>query len=91
MAEGEGQYSVDFHASFSSLQAFSIGIAILHNANVSSALIQEKSRQRLHSNSLKLLFEEEVRHLIEQRKAKEGVGQVPSLFVNRPFSPMGRV
>ncbi|XP_074576033.1 uncharacterized protein LOC141832428 [Curcuma longa] len=91
MAGGEGQYSVDFHTSFSSLQAFSIGIAILHNANVSSALIQEKSRHRLHSNSLKLLFEEEARHLIEQRKAKEGVEQVPSLFVNRPFSPMGRV
>ncbi|XP_042412433.1 uncharacterized protein LOC122001640 isoform X1 [Zingiber officinale] len=90
-AEREGQYSVDFHTSFSTLQAFSIGIAILHNANVSSALVPEKIRQRLHSNSLKLLFEEEARHLIEQRKAMEGVQQVPSLFVNRPLSPMGRV
>ncbi|WOL06074.1 hypothetical protein Cni_G14806 [Canna indica] len=95
-ADGKGQYSVNFHAQFSALQAFSICIAVLHASEVSSAVIQEKGRQRLYSNQLRLL-EEEVRHLIEavgteeQRKAKEGVEQMPSFFLDPPFSPIGRV
>ncbi|XP_064964611.1 uncharacterized protein LOC135673623 isoform X1 [Musa acuminata AAA Group] len=97
-ADGKGLYSVDFHAQLSALQAFSICIAILHGSEVSSAVIQEKIRQRFYSNSLKLLLEEEVRQLIEavateeQIKAKKGTEQMPpSFFLDPPFSPMGRV
>ncbi|CAL9068121.1 unnamed protein product [Musa banksii] len=88
------QYLVDFHAKFSSLQAFSICIAILHSSEASAAVSQE-NRQTLQSNSLKILFEEEVRHLIggitveEKRKVKNGVEQVPpSFFVGSSFSPV---
>ncbi|XP_042457094.1 uncharacterized protein LOC122041469 isoform X1 [Zingiber officinale] len=97
MADKKGQYSVYFHAQFSAQQAFSICIAILHSSELSSAITQEKTRQRLYSNSVRLLLEEEVRHLIEaaeseeKRKAKEGVEQIPPFFLDTPFSPMGRV
>lgn len=97
MTDRKGQYSVYFHAQFSALQAFSICVAILHSSEVSSTITQEKTRQRLYSNSLRLLLEEEVRHLIEaveseeQCKAKEGAEQVPPFFLDPPFSPMGRV
>ncbi|KAG6479375.1 hypothetical protein ZIOFF_062838 [Zingiber officinale] len=98
-ADEKGQYSVYFHAQFSVLQAFSICTAILHSPEVCSAIVQEKTRQSLYSNSLWLLFEEEPRHLIEaveneeQRKAKEGVEQTSPLFSldPPPFSPIGRV
>ncbi|WOK98917.1 hypothetical protein Cni_G07629 [Canna indica] len=96
-ADGKEEYSVEFHAHFSSLQAFSICIAILHSSDVSSAIIQGKRKQSLYSNSLKLLLEEEVRHLIEavtteeKRKSKRGVEQVHPFFIDPPFSPMGRV
>ncbi|XP_074567679.1 uncharacterized protein LOC141824316 [Curcuma longa] len=97
MTDRRGQYSVYFHAQFSALQAFSICIAMLRSSEVSSAITLEKTRQRLYSNSLRLLLEEEVRHLIEaveseeQRKAKEGAEQMPPFFLDPPFSPMGRV
>ncbi|XP_038982745.1 uncharacterized protein LOC103710319 [Phoenix dactylifera] len=98
MADGKGQYSVDFHAQLSALQAFSICIALLHSSEVSLAVGHEKNSQRLYSNSLKLLLEEEVRHLVEavaveeKRKAKKKVEQIPpSFFLDPPFSPMGRV
>lgn len=98
MAEGKGQYSVDFHARLSTLQAFSICIALLHISEASLAVGHEKNKQRLCSDSLKLLLEEEVRHLIEavaveeRKKAKKKVEQIPpSFFLDPPFSPMGRV
>ncbi|EHA8591509.1 hypothetical protein COCNU_scaffold065735G000010 [Cocos nucifera] len=98
MADGKGQYSVDFHAQLSALQAFSICIALLHSSEVSLTVGHAKNRQSLYSNSLKLLLEEEVRRLIEavaveeRRKAKKKVEQIPpSLFLDPPFSPMGRV
>lgn len=97
MTNRKGQYSVYFHAQFSALQAFSICVAILHSSEVSSAITPEKTRQRLYSNSLRLLLEKEVRHLIEaveseeQSKTKEGAEQMPPFFLDPPFSPMGRV
>nr|XP_010918545.1 uncharacterized protein LOC105042884 [Elaeis guineensis]XP_019705586.1 uncharacterized protein LOC105042884 [Elaeis guineensis]XP_029119753.1 uncharacterized protein LOC105042884 [Elaeis guineensis] len=98
MADGKGQYSVDFHARLSTLQAFSVCIALLHVSEASLAVGHEKSKQRLYSDSLKLLLEEEMRHLIEavaveeKRKAKKKVEQIPpSFFLDPPFSPMGRV
>ncbi|URD89236.1 hypothetical protein MUK42_27401 [Musa troglodytarum] len=96
-ANGEGQYSVDFHARFSSLQAFSICMAMLHSPNISTAVLQEKSRHRSCSNSLKSLLEEEVKHLIEavadeeKRKSKKAVEQMPPFCIDPPFSPIGRV
>ncbi|KAF9617654.1 hypothetical protein IFM89_037717 [Coptis chinensis] len=61
---GEGQYSVDFHARLSKLQAFSICVAILHGCEASTAIEQEKNPQTFHCNSLKVLFDEEVKFLI---------------------------
>ncbi|KAJ8464880.1 hypothetical protein OPV22_027432 [Ensete ventricosum] len=95
--DGEGQYSVNFHARFSSLQAFSICMAMLHSTNISTAVLQEKSRHRSCSNSLKSLLEEEVKHLIEavadeeKRNSKKGVEQMPPFCIDPPFSPIGRV
>lgn len=97
MADGKGQYSVDFHARLSTLQAFSICIALLHVSEASLAVGHEKNKQRLYSDSLKLLLEEEVRHLIEavavedKRKSKKVEQIPPSFFLDPPFSPMGRV
>ncbi|XP_072963042.1 uncharacterized protein [Typha angustifolia] len=97
MVDGNGQYSVDFHAQLSALQAFSICIAVLHFSEA-SVIGQEKNAHKLNSSSLKLLLEEEVRHLIEavaveeKRKMKKKVEQVPpSFFLDPPFSPIGRV
>ncbi|XP_010255387.1 PREDICTED: uncharacterized protein LOC104596069 [Nelumbo nucifera] len=94
----EGQYSVDFHAQLSSLQAFSICVAILHSAEVSTVIGQERTRQRLHNDSLKVLLEEEVRFLIEavageeKRKATKRMEETPPCFIlNPPFSPIARV
>ncbi|XP_068646105.1 uncharacterized protein [Aristolochia californica] len=94
----EGQYSVDFHAQLSSLQAFSICVALLHSQEVSTAIRQEKTRQRLQCNSLKVLLEEEVRLFIEalveeeKRKAMKKAEEIPPSFaLDPPFSPIGRV
>uniref|UniRef100_A0A1D1XE48 Bifunctional protein GlmU n=1 Tax=Anthurium amnicola TaxID=1678845 RepID=A0A1D1XE48_9ARAE len=95
----DGQYSVDFHAQFSKLQAFSISVSVLHSLEAFGIVSQEKNGQRLHSNSLKLLLEEEVRQLIEavakedQRKVNRKVQQIPAPYLvdPPPFSPMGRV
>ncbi|CAL9087209.1 unnamed protein product [Musa textilis] len=91
MADGKGQYLVDFHARLSTLQAFSICIAVLHGFDVASAVIQEKNRQKSHSNSLKLLLEEEVWRLIEAAASEERKVKPPSVLLDAPFSPMGRV
>ncbi|KAI0528708.1 hypothetical protein KFK09_001250 [Dendrobium nobile] len=95
---GKGQYAVDFHAQLSTLQAFSICIAILHSSEASSAIGQDNNKYKLYSNSLKLILEEEVRHIMEaveeeeKRKEKRKVEQAPPFFfLDPPFSPMGRV
>lgn len=96
-ATGKGQYAVDFHAQLSALQAFSICIAILHGSEASSAIGEDNNKCKLYSNSLKLILEEEMRHIIEavaeeeKRKEKRNVEQTPSFFLEPPFSPMARV
>ncbi|KAJ4980937.1 hypothetical protein NE237_031774 [Protea cynaroides] len=94
----DGQYSVDFHAQLSTLQAFSICVAILHSTTDCTAAEQERTTHRLQCNSLKLLLEEEVRFLIEtvaeeeKRKETKKMEEItPSFVVNPPFSPIARV
>ncbi|PKU80238.1 uncharacterized protein LOC110099318 [Dendrobium catenatum] len=96
VANGKGQYAVDFHAQLSSLQAFSICIAILHGREASSSICQDQDKHKLYSNSLKLLLEDEVGDIVEavaeEKKRKRNERVVPpSFFLDSPFSPMGRV
>lgn len=96
ISNGKGQYSVQFHAQLSSLQAFSICISVLHSSESFSALGQQKT-QRLYSNSLKLILEEEVKHLLEsvaeaeKNSSEKKTKQQKSFMLDSPFSPMGRV
>ncbi|PKA53924.1 hypothetical protein AXF42_Ash011404 [Apostasia shenzhenica] len=97
-ANGNGLYAVDFHAQLSALQAFSICIAVLHSSEASSAIAQgtNKHSNKLCSNNLKLLFDEQVKNIIhtvieEKRKAKKRVEPAPPSFsLSRPFSPIAR-
>ncbi|RCV23902.1 hypothetical protein SEVIR_5G039800v4 [Setaria viridis] len=98
-ANGKGQFLVDFHARLSALQAFSVCISLLHCSEASIAISIEKGKHKLYSNSLKLLLEEDVRHLIEAVTAEEKKQQKksrrrkapPSVVLDPPFSPIGRV
>ncbi|KAH6783291.1 hypothetical protein C2S52_008250 [Perilla frutescens var. hirtella] len=94
----EGKYAVDFHAQLSSLQAFSICVAILHAAEAASTTAgQEKSKQMLQSDSLRVFAEEEIKHLIDAISEEEKLrgskmeDVLPSFVVNPPFSPIARV
>ncbi|XP_050229543.1 uncharacterized protein LOC126678692 [Mercurialis annua] len=94
----EGTYAVDFHAQLSTLQAFSICVAVLHGAEASDATGEEKCRQLPHCSSLKMLIEEEVQFLIEavtkeeKKKVPKKTEQIKqSYVVNPPFSPIARV
>ncbi|XP_031278417.1 uncharacterized protein LOC116136889 [Pistacia vera] len=94
----EGWYAVDFHAQLSTLQAFSICVAILHGTETPFAAGQEKSMPLPHCNSLKMLIEEEVKFLIdavtedEKNKVTKRMEEMPpSYVINPPFSPMSRV
>ncbi|KAI3468734.1 hypothetical protein Pfo_025397 [Paulownia fortunei] len=94
----DGKYTVDFHAQLSSLQAFSICVAILHAAEASTAVGQERSKQMLQSDSLRVFAEEEIKNLIdaiaeeEKFKADKKMDEVlPSFVLNPPFSPIARV
>ncbi|KAJ4777757.1 hypothetical protein LUZ62_062014 [Rhynchospora pubera] len=101
LPDGEGQFVVDFHAQLSTLQAFSICVALLHCSEAISPVSQEKSKHKLYSKSLKLLLEEEVRQLIEAVSAEDKrklnnsnkrVEQIAQSFTpDPPDSPMGRV
>lgn len=93
---------VDFHAQLSTLQAFSICVALLHCSESVSPGCQEKTKHKLYSKSLRFLLEEEVRHLIEavsgedKKKLKNGSNktaeQIAQSFTpDLPGSPMGRV
>lgn len=94
--EGQ-QYMVNFHAQLSTLQAFSICIAILHTAEPSVEMKQVENKQLLQSNSMKVYIEEEVKDLIESvtdedNNLKKKVEEtLPSFIVNPPFSPIARV
>ncbi|XP_034894671.1 uncharacterized protein [Populus alba] len=94
----EGQYAVDFHAQLSTLQAFSICVAILHGTEATGVTREERGNQLSHCNSLKMLIEEEVKFLIEtvteeeKRKASKKVEGIRQSYVlNPPFSPISRV
>ncbi|CAL4967217.1 unnamed protein product [Urochloa decumbens] len=96
-ADGNGHFSVDFHARLSALQAFSICISLLHCSEASSDIGIEKFKNKLYSSSLKMLLKEEVKQLIDSVTTKEKKPKSrnektpPSITINPPFSPMGRV
>ncbi|XP_062209538.1 uncharacterized protein LOC133911349 [Phragmites australis] len=96
-ANGKGQFLVDFHARLSALQAFSVCISLLHCSEASMAVSLEKGKHKLYSSSLKMLLEEDVRHLIEAVTAEEKKPRKrrekapPSVLLDPPFSPIGRV
>lgn len=93
----EGLYMVDFHAQLSTLQAFSICVAVLHGTETSADAGEERDRQLLAGDSLKVLIEEEVKFLIEAVTAEKKnvikrVKEIPPSYVlNPPFSPIARV
>ncbi|PWA62210.1 hypothetical protein CTI12_AA362500 [Artemisia annua] len=91
----DGQYAVDFHARLTSLQAFSICVAILHSTESSDIVDQNNDRERLQCDSMRVFAEDEVKHLIEvmadEDKRKPSKNDIPpSFLVNPPFSPMSR-
>ncbi|KAL4565517.1 hypothetical protein LXL04_029615 [Taraxacum kok-saghyz] len=91
----EGQYAVDFHEQLTSLQAFSICVAILHITETSTVVDHVKDREMLQCDSLRVFVEDEVKHLIEsvveEDKRKQVKNEIPASFlVNPPFSPMSR-
>ncbi|XP_024986502.1 uncharacterized protein LOC112521736 [Cynara cardunculus var. scolymus] len=93
----EGQYAVDFHAQLSSLQAFSVCVAILHGTEASIAIGGDMNRKIMQCDSLRVFIEDEVKHLIdavaegEKRKTSKNLDEIPPTFVvNPPFSPMSR-
>ncbi|KAL6847697.1 hypothetical protein ACP4OV_022485 [Aristida adscensionis] len=97
-ANGKGQFLVDFHAQLSALQAFSVCISLLHCSEASLAISLEKGKHKLYSSSLKMLLEEDVRHLIEavtaeekKKPKKRREKAPPSVVLDPPFSPIGRV
>lgn len=96
---GDGKYAVDFHAQLSSLQAFSICIAILHAGDEASIIAtQERSKQMARSDSLMLFAEEEITNMMDAIP-KEGKPKaskmeemiLPSFVLDPPFSPIARV
>ncbi|VAH17924.1 unnamed protein product [Triticum turgidum subsp. durum] len=93
---GKGDFSVDFHARLSALQAFSVCISLLHCSEASPAIGIEKFKHKLYSSSMKMLLKEEVKQLIgsvtgkEKKKVKRRKGKTP-VVNGPPFSPMGRV
>ncbi|XP_071730720.1 uncharacterized protein [Rutidosis leptorrhynchoides] len=91
----DGQYAVDFHAQLTSLQAFSICVAILHSTETSIVVANDNDRETLQCDSMRVFVEEEVKQLIEivaeedkRKTVKNGISS--SFLVNPPFSPMSR-
>ncbi|CAE6133116.1 unnamed protein product [Arabidopsis arenosa] len=98
----EGQYDVHFHAQLSTLQAFSICVAILHNTEVSDSFRNGENVQQLSNcNSLKMLIDDDIQFLVEAvteeeekivpKPLKEAVTGLQSYMPNPPFSPISRV
>ncbi|KAL8138921.1 hypothetical protein V2J09_004922 [Rumex salicifolius] len=93
---GKGKYAVDFQPQLSTLQAFGICVAMLHATEASARAEQEKNTQ---CNTLKDLFKDEVKILIDsvteervKEKVRRTVENHPSSFKpNPPFSPISRV
>lgn len=93
-----GEYAVDFHAQLSTLQAFSICVAIWHGTEASIDAGKDRNKQLSQSNSLKVLINDEVKFLVEAvtteetMKVTKMVKEIqPSYVVNPPFSPIARV
>ncbi|KAI3681928.1 hypothetical protein L2E82_50236 [Cichorium intybus] len=91
----EGRYAVDFQPQLTSLQAFSICVAILHSTEASILVDHNKDRELLQCDSLRVFVEDEVKHLIEtvieEDKRKPVKNEIsPSFLINPPFSPMSR-
>lgn len=93
----ESQYAVDFHAQLSSMQAFSICVALLHSEEISVAIQKDKSNQRSKCSSLNILLEEELRLFVEaiaeeeKRKSTNKIEEIlPPFTLDPPFSPIGR-
>ncbi|KAM7531261.1 hypothetical protein LguiB_034671 [Lonicera macranthoides] len=99
MVSKEGHYTIDFHAQLSALQVFAICIAILHGMEPAIADgEEEREKQLLHCDSLRVLIGEEVKYLIEavteeeKRKTNDNLEEMPpSFLLNPPFSPISRV
>ncbi|KAJ4834435.1 hypothetical protein Tsubulata_025650 [Turnera subulata] len=96
-AAKEGQYAIDFHAQLSTLQAFAICVALLHGTETTTGAGEERNKL-LHCNSLKVLIDEEVKHLIEKvteeegKKASKKIEDIQQSYVpNPPFSPISRM
>ncbi|CAH2071221.1 unnamed protein product [Thlaspi arvense] len=98
----EGQYDVHFHAQLSTLQAFSICVAILHNTEVSDSYRNGENVQQLsHCSSLKMLIDDDVQFLVEAvteeevkkvlKPVREAATALQSYMPNPPFSPISRV
>ncbi|WJX53947.1 hypothetical protein P8452_39887 [Trifolium repens] len=94
----EGNYAVDFHAQLSTLQAFSICVAILHGTSASGGPGNEKNQQQLSKcSSMKMLLEDDVECLFksittEKNTACKSTKGIPRSYVpNPPFSPIARV
>ncbi|XP_038725721.1 uncharacterized protein LOC120016848 [Tripterygium wilfordii] len=94
----EGEYAITFHAKLSTLQAFSICVALLHGTETSVAPWLDKGNNLPHCNILKVLTEEEVKFLVEavaeekEKKVSKRVQEIPQSYVlNPPFSPIARV
>lgn len=95
----DGQYSVDFHAQLSALQAFSICVSILHSMETSIAVGQENDIESLQSNTLRFFVQDDdIKGLInpareekKQKVHKKAEQVFPSFVLNPPFSPIGRV
>ncbi|CAN0907643.1 hypothetical protein LINGRAHAP2_LOCUS24912 [Linum grandiflorum] len=95
----EGEYAIDFHAKLSTLQAFSICVAMLHGSEAASAVGENRSKNKLpHCNSLKVLIEEEVKFLIDavteeekKKPSKKMELRQQSYKLKPPISPFARV
>ncbi|XP_057421949.1 uncharacterized protein LOC130715837 [Lotus japonicus] len=93
----EGHYAVDFHAQLSTLQAFSICIAILHGTSAFNSAGHKENQKLSQCSSLKMLIEEEGELLFksvtaEKKSECNTPKRIPrSYMLNPPFSPIARV
>lgn len=67
----EGQYAVDFHAQLSTLQAFSISVAILHGTCTFHGSRVGKKQQLPQCSSLKMLIEDQVEFVTDSAPTEE--------------------
>ncbi|KAK6117047.1 hypothetical protein DH2020_049190 [Rehmannia glutinosa] len=74
-ATDDGKYAVDFHAQLSSLQAFSICVAILHAAEASTAVGRKRSNQMSQIDSLRGFAKDEIEKEEEISRANSKMEQ----------------